>query len=396
MSKRKRTTPAVGHLRAYRRRGPDERGRYYYQVGYHEQRKLKTIPNASGWYDEDAITAHLAQLYASEAWKPAPQAPALAPETLGQLGYLWLLNQKARVRDTPGVGRGLSPNTYRTYKAMINRSLRSEYTNPQGTWSGGGFGDLPLARVSVSTIEPIYRWWLKEGSVGIANLALKVLGRSWRWGQSREWCAHGWPALRLERYQPQERHTPTAEQAEAVINALRVTQRTRWIRMAAEVLWATGARTGEVANLRGRDVDLKRQILRVNGKTGPRSVVINAHLTRLLAIWISEHEVRPDDLLWDRTPAGFRRVNAALARACEAADVPVFTAYGFRRLASTTLIAAGVDPKSYKAQMGHSMEIGLRWYAQVVEERHRAAGALLGRQSRGGEVIQLHARKGAE
>ena len=166
--------------------------------------------------------------------------------------------------------------------------------------------------------------------------------------------------------------------------------------MAAEVLWATGARTGEVAKLRGRDVDLKRQILRVNGKTGPRSVAINAHLTRLLAIWISEHEVRPDDLLWDRTPAGFGRLNDALARACEAADVPVFTAYGFRRLASTTLIAAGVDPKSYKAQMGHSMEIGLRWYAQVVEERHRAAGALLGRQSRGGEVIQLHARKGAE
>jgi integrase len=54
-----------------------------------------------------------------------------------------------------------------------------------------------------------------------------------------------------------------------------------------------------------------------------------------------------------------------------------FTAHGLRRLASTRLIGAGVDPAAYEALMGHSFSMGLKVYAEAEPARLAAAADLL-------------------
>ena len=46
-----------------------------------------------------------------------------------------------------------------------------------------------------------------------------------------------------------------------------------------------------------------------------------------------------------------------------------FSAHGLRRLASTRLIGAGVDPAVYEALMGHSFSMGLKVYAEAEPAR---------------------------
>lgn len=83
-------------------------------------------------------------------------------------------------------------------------------------------------------------------------------------------------------------------------------------------------------------------------------------------------------------------VRDRLRRACKAADVPVFTPHGLRRLVVDRMARGGVDVATAASLTGHSVEVMLRYYRQVSDEDRRRAvvAAGLGHFPSRGEVIE--------
>lgn len=126
----------------------------------------------------------------------------------------------------------------------------------------------------------------------------------------------------MPREERRELQPPTAEHVEAVVRLLP----TRY-RLPALVLDATGMRIGELEGLTRGDVDEPRQRWRVSGtvaKTGrPRWVPVPAELFQA----VMELVARDDRVPGRPVFVGFTgdRFRTALARACTAAGVPLFS-----------------------------------------------------------------------
>jgi hypothetical protein len=67
------------------------------------------------------------------------------------------------------------------------------------------------------------------------------------------------------------------------------------------------------------------------------------------------------------------RFNKHLRRACEAAEVPRFTAKGLRKLATDLVLDAGFDAGVEAALLGHSAQTAVKHYRLVRSRTLRAA-----------------------
>jgi len=365
MSTKRPGPVTVGPLRGYARRGPKD-GRYYWQVGYHRDRKLHPIAGAGGWHTRPELEQRLAARLAAGDWEHRP-AVAPAVTTTDQLLRTWLGWQKRRIRPEKGKP-GISPATYKNYKytaKMITRVI----------------GDATLTHISRVTVQlqrdELARLDYAAGSIQRAD---EVLRQVWIWGRERGHCAGELARVDLPDVEPAYNHvTPTTEQAGLVVDALKAQSR-RWRYICGELLWGTGARVGEVATLEPERVWLARQAVRVHGKTGWRTIPITAELTALLAAWMTEHA--PGSWLLGVSPVTVQQhFKTYLGEACGVMGVPAWTPHGFRRLASTVLLGAGLDRLAYEAIMGHSLEQGRKVYAEVIGGRPEVAVALLGRRT---------------
>jgi integrase len=174
-------------------------------------------------------------------------------------------------------------------------------------------------------------------------------------------------------------HTPSASDVAAVLREL-----SGDFELAVRVLATTGARVSELCALRGSDLDVRRGMLRLDGKTGPRSFPLPPELLEMLRDRSDRNGPLLD--LGRRAPATTLRDR--MERACKAAGVAAFTPHGLRRFVVDRMARAGVDIGTAASLTGHSPVVMLKAYRQVSDlDRVRAvAQARLGHLAEG-EVL---------
>jgi integrase len=307
--------------------------------------------------------------------------------TFGQLLDSWLAECE-RV--------DLSPTTVRTYTAQIEKTIRPR------------LGKVPLNRLTAKHLDDLYRSMKESGRSPktIRNhhaIISSALHQAARWGWVRANVAElaKPPKLRASKVK-----APSVEDVRAVV----VAAEDRDPRLAAFLMFAalTGMRRGEICGLRWTAVDLERgqvdvtgSVICIDGGLAEKStktdrdrhlaldevgVALLEHHRARLEGWSAETGIailddgyvfspeidgsrpfRPDNVTKFfervRTPLGMRHVRLQ--------DLRHFTA--------TQLIGAGVDVRTVAGRLGHSdPSLTLRVYSHAIEERDRAAAAILG------------------
>lgn len=350
----------VGPLHLSVVRGPDSEGRWYWRARDAARETVWT-----GWATrQEALREARTQAGLAE--------PPLELRTLGELLHAWA----AARREDPT----LSEVTQENYTQGVAHPMRL-------------LGALPLGQVKLPALEGYRNTRLGEGAAPRTVAAeLRLVRIAWRWALRREHLT-GAPLpsvpLKVRGYVLNHR-TPTEAEVRAVLARIHDPS----ARLAVQILASTGARIGEVLALRLRDIDLSAGLLHLHGKSGARTLPLTPGLRRLLAPRVGRGAGR---LL--RVSA--RTVRATLATACEAAQVPVFTPHGLRRLVVTRLCRAGIDPALAAAVTGHSVEVMLTAYRTVDPEetargvRQAGLGQRLSSAARGGQGRAL-AQNGAQ
>lgn len=320
----------------------------------------------SGWGTRAYAQERLAELVAGGVPVPRRREAAVEVRTMGDLLDLWVDRQRERP--------DLRPATVDHYE-KCGRHLVA--------W----LRDVDLRRVDRDTLERFRDDRLREGaSRRLVVQELKILSMAWRWGQE---CNHA-PTRLLPRVLVQvddsafviNHRTPTVGEVAEVLSRLKGDAG-----LAVRLLAVTGARVSEVCNLAPDALDLRSGTLHLDGKTGQRSFPLPADLVEALRDRIGDDRPRLLDL--PRKSAS-QVVRDRLRQACKAADVPVFTPHGLRRLVVDRMARGGVDVATAASLTGHSVEVMLRYYRQVSDEdrRRAVAAAGLGHFPSGGEVIE--------
>lgn len=263
--------------------------------------------------------------------------------TVGELVQAWICAQVRR--------SDLSERTLATYRACTRHLAQ--------------LGDLTLDEVKLASLERYRDARIRGGAASrTVALELAVFRRAWSWyrDSGAPLPAH-LPRPRLRIRSSRRHYTPTVEELARVQRKLE-----GWPRLAVELLVATGARIGEIADLRARDVSVLRGEVLLCGKTGPRSVPLPPELAVRAGAGDPERRVLGVGAVTVRT--ALRR---HIAAACEAAGVHVFTPHDLRRLAVDRLYSAGVDVGTVAALLGQSPQVALRHYRQPTREEQRGA-----------------------
>lgn len=189
---------------------------------------------------------------------------------------------------------------------------------------------------------------------------LDRLRAAWDWGRS---CGHtpdrGLPAVEVE-VPKVVRRTPDQEEIRAVLREVRP----GWRYLAVRILFATGARIGECAAPRDA-LDHPRRTLLLDGKTGPRTVLLPQDLADELAAFRDTHD-RPELL-----GVGLHTVRSGvyweLRRATTAAGVPVFSPHRLRAAFVDHAQASGVDVATTCRYTGHTPAVMFEYYRTATE-----------------------------
>ncbi|SDS66064.1 tyrosine recombinase XerC [Paraoerskovia marina] len=150
---------------------------------------------------------------------------------------------------------------------------------------------------------------------------------------------------------------------------------------AVELLYATGARVGELVGVDVDDVDLDERTLRVMGKGAKERVVpFGVPAARAVRAWLGVRPtlVRPDSgaalLLGDRGGRWSQRRLRECVHACAArAGVDDIGPHDLRHSAATHLLEGGSDLRSVQEVLGHSSLATTERYTHVSADRLRAS-----------------------
>ena len=336
MARPKKPAPiGVAHVRVRVIRGPRKHdGRWYWRAEDHGDR----LTLWSGW--ATAAEAKAAALQVAADGKTARGARVLAD--LGDLMRAWV----AHLEDSrPDLAAG-SLTSYRLTGTRIKAHA----------------GDWQLERFGQGDLEQLRGVLLRTLAPRTVQADLDRVVAAWSW--ARKLAAV--PDRHLERVRvriPEAvRFTPSPGDAARVLAQVTIP----WRRVAIRLLLATGARIGEVADLRREDLDVERRTLRLDGKTGPRVVPLLPEVVRELVAHMATHE--RVELLGVGFHAGRGGVDKELRRACLAAGVPVFSAHALRRAAVDRFARAGVDVGTSARWMGHTPAVMMDHYRQVTDQ----------------------------
>lgn len=156
-----------------------------------------------------------------------------------------------------------------------------------------------------------------------------------------------------------------------------------------EILFATGARVGEICNLRNQDVDLRQERVRILGKGGRERILqicdeeTLSALKDYLALW---EEDGAEDEPFFRNRSGSRlseqTVRTALRRHTRDAGVVLHvTPHMLRHSTATLLLEEGVDIRFIQQLLGHRSIATTQIYTEVGAGAQRRV--LAGRHPRG-------------
>ncbi len=365
---------AVGsRVKARAIRGPhkDGSGRWYWRAEAYDPATQSRVTIWTGWAARREVEAQVAALVASGA-DLTERKTAAQIATVRDLLECWLWH----VENVGGRKGQVRPNTLRIYTAAARHIV-------------GSLGDVRLDRLAAPSIEGHRDRRLRAGAAATTvRNELDVLGFSWRWWMDRAPRAmKPLPKVRVKGGPVRNRRTPSREDVLAVLDRL-----DGWTHLAVLLLFATGARPGEVRDLTWGDVDLDRREIRLAGKTGARVVPLAESATTALHRWAEDHPAQPTERVLTCSASTFDSYLGphALRAACEAAGVPRFTPYGLRRAAVDAMARAGVDPKTAARFTGHSVSVMLTHYRTVTAEDLRGALAAAGLGSvQGPKVVPL-------
>jgi integrase len=153
------------------------------------------------------------------------------------------------------------------------------------------------------------------------------------------------------------RHTPNDTDVGKLLSSMRMCS----LKKMVYIGWKTGARTGEVCDLRWKDIyeDDSGYWIRLTGKTGTRRCPISKEVYDDIRGFWKDGE-RENDRLF----ASHYRSNSStqLKASCEKRGITPFTMYGLRRLRVDTLQRQGIEPAVYEQIMGHSIRVAQEIY----------------------------------
>ncbi len=218
-------------------------------------------------------------------------------------------------------------------------------------------------------------------ALGIAprtlRLEFRVASAAFRWGQRQEFIPGGArldvPRVRVDAAVFRCNHrTPTAAEVARVTAVMSTDD---W-RVAVELLARTGARIGEVVQLRFRDLDVAGARVALGGhagaaKTGLRWFPLDEHSLAALRGRVGA----PDSplLTFGSSRSPIQGIQRRLMAACALAGEARFTPHSLRRMVVTRLLRAGVDAGTAASLTGHTVQVMLRHYQQVNDDDRRAA-----------------------
>jgi len=356
---RKPSPVTVDPLHARAVRGPRADGRWYWRA-----RRFAGGSEDSpwlGWGTREEVQRILAGMVAGGDLD-APRTDFEDVKTVRDLLECWVASREAR--------DDLAEGTVANYRAKA-RHLAA------------GMGDARLDRLDVLTLEGYRDRRLRSGAAGASvAMELNVLRIAWAWGREVAACpARALPKVGVRSKPVRNHHTPHPDDVRAVASRLE-----GWARTAFVLLYATGARIGEVANLEWGALDLARGEVTLEGKTGKRRIPLATEALEALCAF-PHRDGRVFPVAAKTLRITFPRY---VARACEEAGVRVFPPHGLRRAAVDRFARAGVDVGTAAVFLGHSPAVMLQHYRGVTQDDLRGALAAtrLGALD-GGQVVDL-------
>jgi integrase len=315
-----------------------------------------------GWGTRDQVQQVIIQLHASGKLQPRRQVRSRSIDTVRDLVEPWFATQRSRP--------DLSPSTVDHYEKNARHLV---------TW----LGSIPCPDVTRSTLERYRDDRLREGaSPRLVLQEVRTIRMVWRWAfDNGDVQVRDLPQIqiKIEGYVINHR-TPDPEEIAPVLAEL-----SGVYLLVGQLLAITGARISEICSIRSADLDTRHNLLTLDGKTGPRQFPLPDDIATELADQLT------DTPLVNATPrTAAQMVRDRLRRACKAADVPVFTPHGLRRMVVNRMLRAGVDVKTAASLTGHSVEVMLHFYREVSddERRHAVQLAGLGHFPTAGAVVQ--------
>lgn len=272
--------------------------------------------------------------------------------------------------------RGMSPHSVRAYVGDVHHLLAFAARR------GVAWDDVDL---------PLLRAWL--ASMVATRLARATIARRgaavrgfYAWAVAQGLVAVD-PAARLVTAQPGS-SLPTVLAVEPTAHLLDVARALAadgsavpvrdWAVL--ELLYATGARVGEVVGADVRDVDRSARVLRVLGKGAKERVVpFGVPAARALDAWIDQARA----LLATQESGGAlfvglrggrmdqRQVRTIVHRAAAAAGVEDVAPHALRHTAATHLLHGGSDLRTVQEILGHASLATTQRYTHVSPERLR-------------------------
>jgi integrase len=357
MSRKKPANVVVEPVHARVIRGPRTDGRYYWQARVSKGEKGDARSVWSGWATRDEAVDKIHELIRTEGLDRKDEVEAI--ETVRDLLEVWTAAQDKRADLSASWGRTCT-NSGKRLCARI--------------------GDVRLQDVTRTTLERYRDESLRSARnpEGIASATvhqdLKRLRSAWTWGRELSFTPdRDLPRVGVKITPERDKHTPSAYDVVRVIEAMDE----GWPRLAVRLLFGTGARIGEIAQLTWGDIDWQRGRIHIrHSKTGARTVPLHTQLIEELRAWKPrEREPDPDEGLFG---VSWKLVRAKLgprdlSRACDTARVKRFTPHALRRAAVDAFRRAGVDTKTAASWLGHSDAVMLAYYAQPSDEDREAA-----------------------
>lgn len=319
--------------------------------------------------------------------KQAPRADGMGV-SLSQLLDRWLVDCERL---------DLSPTTMRTYRSQIKSTIRP------------ALGKVPLTRLSAKHLDDLYGTMKKAGKAPktIRNhhaIISAALHQAVRWGWVRTNVAE---QAKPPRVSQKRVKAPSVDQVRSIIEAAEE----RDPRLAALLMLGalTGMRRGELCALRWSDVDLElgdlevsRSVVVVPGGLAEKTtktdrfrpvaldevgVALLLHYRARCDEWAKESgaALAEDAFVFSplvdcTTPFRPDNVTSFFIRIRDGLGFRNVRLHDIRHFNATQLIGEGVDVRTVAGRLGHSdPSLTLRVYSHFIEERDRAAAAVIGR-----------------
>ncbi len=145
-----------------------------------------------------------------------------------------------------------------------------------------------------------------------------------------------------------------------------------------ELIYATGARVGEICSLRPEDIDFEARTVRLWGKGSKERIVpFSAQADKALQFYLQEargqlQKALPNDALFLGAQGGAvseRIVRGRLHRACALAGVPDLGPHGLRHSMASHMLEGGADLRVIQEMLGHSALSTTQRYTHVDAQR---------------------------